>query len=365
LIEIKNLTKKYGSFVAVNNVSFTVNDGEILGFLGPNGAGKTTTMNIITGYMSATSGDCIVNGFDILAEPEQAKKNIGYLPENPPLYGEMTVLEYLKFVADIKGVGKAVREKAIEEVMETVRITEMEQRLAKNLSKGYRQRLGLAQAMLGNPDVMILDEPTIGLDPKQIIEMREVIKKLSKKHTVILSSHILQEVSAMCDRVIIIHRGRIVASDTTSKLSLKLTQGHKMLVRVKGDQNKILETLGQVSLIKEVSSEGSREPGSYDIVVAGDEHTDIREAIFNTLAKRELPILMMRSLELTLEEIFLQVTTGEGVVDDEDDSKKENDEDKFTDADFDDGGADEDEDIDEPGGETDDEDYDNEEGSDN
>jgi len=317
LIEIKNLTKRYGSFAAVNNVSFTVNDGEILGFLGPNGAGKTTTMNIITGYMSATSGDCIVNGFDILAEPERAKKNIGYLPESPPLYGDMTVLEYLGFVADIKGVKKNGRGKAIEEIMETVRITEMEQRLAKNLSKGYRQRLGLAQAMLGNPDVMILDEPTVGLDPKQIIEMREVIKKLSKKHTVILSSHILQEVSAMCDRVLIIHRGRIVASDTTEKLSLKLTQGHKMLVRVRGDLDKITETLGNVSIITEVKPEGSREAGMHDLTVSGDENTDIREAIFNVLAKKELPILMMRSLELTLEEIFLQVTTGEGSYEEE------------------------------------------------
>ena len=317
MIEVKNLTKRYGSFVAVNNVSFTVNDGEILGFLGPNGAGKTTTMNIITGYMSATSGDCIVNGFDILAEPEQAKKNIGYLPEIPPLYGEMTVLEYLRFVADIKGVKKSARDSAIEDIMETVRITEMEDRLAKNLSKGYRQRLGLAQAMLGSPDVMILDEPTVGLDPKQIIEMREVIKKLSKKHTVILSSHILQEVSAMCDRVLIIHRGRIVASDTTEKLSLKLTQGHKMFVRVKGEEDKIIDALSQVSLFKEVKSEGSREAGSYDITVMGDDETDIREAIFNVLAKNGMPIFLMKSLELTLEEIFLQVTTGEGSYEEE------------------------------------------------
>ena len=329
MIEVKNLTKRYGVNAAVNNVSFTVNDGEILGFLGPNGAGKTTTMNIITGYMSATSGDCIVNGFDILAEPEQAKKNIGYLPEHPPLYGDMTVLEYLGFVADIKGVGKAGRKKAIENIMETVRITEMERRLAKNLSKGYRQRLGLAQAMLGSPDVMILDEPTVGLDPKQIIEMREVIKKLSKKHTVILSSHILQEVSAMCDRVLIIHRGRIVAQDTTEKLSVKLTQGHKMLVRVKGDLGKITEALGNVSMIKSVVSEGSREPGAYDVVVSGDENTDIREAIFNVLSKRGLPILLMRSLELTLEEIFLKVTTGEGVVSEETEDGKPAEKDDF------------------------------------
>jgi len=357
LIEVRNLTKRYGSFVAVNNVSFTVNDGEILGFLGPNGAGKTTTMNIITGYMSATSGDCIVNGFDILAEPEKAKKNIGYLPENPPLYGEMTVLEYLRFVADIKGVGKDARERAIEDIMETVRITEMEQRLAKNLSKGYRQRLGLAQAMLGNPDVMILDEPTIGLDPKQIIEMREVIKKLSKKHTVILSSHILQEVSAMCDRVIIIHRGRIVASDTTSKLSLKLSQGHKMLVRVKGELGKIIETLGQISVVREVRSEGSREPGSYDVTVTGDENTDIREAIFNVLAKKELPILLMRSLELTLEEIFLQVTTGEGVAVDQEADEGGDGGDRFSDEDFE-------EDEEEADEEDDDEEEDEAEGGD-
>jgi ABC-2 type transport system ATP-binding protein len=312
LIEVKNLTKRYGQHYAVNDISFTVDDGEILGFLGPNGAGKTTTMNIITGYISATEGDVVINGVDLLAEPEKAKSNIGYLPDSPPLYNEMKVDEYLRFVADIKKVKPNARSKMIQEIKETVRITDMSNRLIKNLSKGYKQRVGLAQAMIGSPEVIIMDEPTVGLDPKQIIEMRDVIKRLGKKHTVILSSHILSEVSAVCDRIMIINKGQIKASDTAEHLSSKLSHGHIMSVRVKGEEARILEAVQGFPIIKTVHATGSHEPGSVDLELSGDEDVDIREAIFACMSKNNLPILQMKSLDLSLEEIFLQITGGEG-----------------------------------------------------
>jgi len=308
LIEVKNLTKVYGQHVAVDDISFSVNQGEIIGFLGPNGAGKTTTMNIMTGYIAATKGDVTINGADIVAEPERAKANIGYLPDTPPIYGDMRVDEFLNFVADVKRVRHSERKKMIENVKSAVRIEDMSRRLIKNLSRGYRQRVGLAQAMVGDPKVIIMDEPTIGLDPKQIIEMREVVKRLGKKHTVILSSHIMQEVSAVCDRVLIINKGRIVASDTPEKLSASLSQGNKMQVRVKGEKQKILQALSEYPIIRSVNADASREPGTIDLVLAGDESVDIRESIFRCFVKANLPILLMKSLDLTLEEIFLTIT---------------------------------------------------------
>ena len=312
LIEVKNLTKRYGQHVAVDNISFTVDEGEIVGFLGPNGAGKTTTMNIITGFISATEGEVRIAGYDILDEPVKAKKNIGYLPDMPPLYGEMLVHEYLNFICDLKGVPANQRKKMLDDIIETVRITDMRNRLIRNLSKGYRQRVGLAQALVGYPKVIILDEPTVGLDPKQIIEMRDVIKKLSKKHTLILSSHILSEVSAVCDRVIIINRGKIAASDTAEQLSTSLTKGHKLVVRAKGSREAIEAALKDVPVVQSVHIGGSKEAGTYDVEVKGDESVDIREAVFQAFAKNHLPLFMMKSLDLTLEEIFLQIVTGEG-----------------------------------------------------
>ena len=311
MIKVQNLTKRYGQHLAVDNVSFEVNEGEIVGFLGLNGAGKSTTMNIITGYISATEGDAVINGHNVLDEPEAAKRDIGYLPELPPLYGEMKVDEYLNFVADIKKIKKNVRVDAIEDVKASVKIADMSKRMIKNLSKGYRQRVGLAQALLGDPKVLILDEPTVGLDPRQIIEMRDMIKRLGQKRTVILSSHILTEVSAVCDRVIIIHKGRITAADTTERLSKHL-EGNKMLVRIKGDEERVRRALEGNSLITSVRMQHSPEAGAQDAVMEGDGTTDIREAIFHCMAMNGLPILMMRSMELTLEEIFLQVTTGDG-----------------------------------------------------
>lgn len=308
MIEVTNLTKKYGQNTAVDNISFTVKEGEIVGFLGPNGAGKSTTMNMITGYISSTDGTVKINGYDILEQPEEAKRRIGYLPELPPLYMDMEVEEYLNFVADLNHLKKSEKAKVIENVMETTKITHMRKRLIKNLSKGYKQRVGLSQALIGNPDVLILDEPTVGLDPKQIIEMREVIKGLGKKHTIILSSHILSEVSAVCDRVIIISHGKIVASDTPESLSKRLTQSNTISLRVKGPKESVIQTLKSIENVTSVKYKSSVEEGTNDIIVEAKEDTDIREGIFNAMAKNNYPIFSMNSMDLSLEEIFLQVT---------------------------------------------------------
>ena len=241
MIEVENLTKKYGSHVAVDNLSFRVERGMIYGFLGPNGAGKSTTMNMMTGYIAATSGTVKINGYDILKNPEQAKKSIGYLPELPPVYPDMTVYEYLRFVAELKKVKKNERQAQIEDVMKQTQIEDVKGRLIKNLSKGYKQRVGLAQAIIGYPEVIILDEPTVGLDPKQIIEIRELIRELAKKHTIILSSHILSEVSAVCDHIMIISKGKLVASDTPEGLMTLLKGGRKMKLSVLCEQSKVEE----------------------------------------------------------------------------------------------------------------------------
>ena len=254
MIEVKNLVKKYGDHLAVDHLSFHVEKGQIYGFLGPNGAGKSTTMNIMTGYIASTDGEVIINGHNILEEPEEAKKCIGYLPEQPPLYFDMTVKEYLKFAAELKKVPRDRRENQIKDVMKMVGITNMQERLIKNLSKGYRQRVGLAQAILGYPEIIILDEPTVGLDPKQIIEIRELIRKLAKNHTIILSSHILSEVSEVCDYILIINNGKLVASDTTDNLE-KMTMGSNTLeLSVKGDRERLKNILDQMEEIREVET---------------------------------------------------------------------------------------------------------------
>lgn len=308
MIEVSNLTKKYGQNIAVNDISFTVEDGEIVGFLGPNGAGKSTTMNMLTGYISSTSGTVKIDGFDILEKPEEAKRRIGYLPELPPLYMDMDVCEYLNFVADLNNLKKAEKVKAVTKAMEITRITHMKDRLIKNLSKGYKQRVGLSQALIGNPDVLILDEPTVGLDPKQIIEMRDVIKNLGENHTIILSSHILSEVSAICDRVIIISNGKIVASDTPESLSKRLTQSNRINLRVKGPKSEVINELKKLDDVENVTFRAIREKDTVDILVEAKDDSDIREAIFKSLAAKDYAILNMTSMDLTLEEIFLQVT---------------------------------------------------------
>lgn len=309
MIEVKNLVKQYGDHTAVDNLSFTVKKGQIYGFLGPNGAGKSTTMNIMTGYLSATSGEVIINGHNIFEEPEEAKKSIGYLPELPPLYMDMTPLEYLNFVAELKKIPRRERAQMITDVMELVKITHMQDRLIRNLSKGYKQRVGLAQAIIGYPEIIILDEPTVGLDPKQIIEIRDLIKTLSEKHTVILSSHILSEVSAVCDHVMIIAHGRLVASDTPENLS-KLMLGSNVLdLTIKGNRTMIAEMVKALPGIDEVEIHDSNEEGCVNITVKSAPETDVREELFYRLSDAKCPIMMMKSSNMSLEDVFLELTT--------------------------------------------------------
>ncbi len=310
MIEIINLTKKYGAKRAVDDISFSVNKGEILGFLGPNGAGKTTTMNIITGYISSNSGTVTVDGHDVLKQPEEAKKRIGYLPEHPPLYLDMTVKDYLSFVYHLKKL-KLDKKAHLEEVMHLVKITDVAGRMIKNLSKGYKQRVGLAGALLGNPEILILDEPTVGLDPKQINEIRALIKNLGKERTVILSSHILPEVSAICERVIIINNGKIVASDTPENLTKNLSGHNKLIIRIVGNRQSVTETLQNIEGVVSVSAKSVDEQGASEYYVETDGENDLRKTIFFTLAKNEMPILMMTNQMLSLEEVFLQVTRSE------------------------------------------------------
>lgn len=308
MIEVKNLVKKYGDHTAVDHLSFQIEKGKIYGFLGPNGAGKSTTMNIITGYIASTEGTVSIDGYDILEEPEKAKKRIGYLPEMPPLYFDMTVLEYMKFAADLKKIPKDKKKSMIEEVMEMVKITDMKDRLIKNLSKGYRQRVGLAQAILGYPEVIILDEPTVGLDPKQIIEIRDLIKSLKKKHTVILSSHILSEVSAVCDYVLIISHGKLVASDTPDNLGKLAAGSNNLKITVKGEKNKIRQILQEIPGVKEIKIEKKGNTEGWNAVISTEENTDIREEVFFKMAENHYPILEMQSKKVSLEEIFLELT---------------------------------------------------------
>ena len=308
MIEVNNLVKRYGDHTAVDHLSFKIEKGKIYGFLGPNGAGKSTTMNMITGYIASTEGTVTIDGHDILDEPEQAKKCIGYLPEMPPLYFDMTVLEYMNFVADLKKIPKDKKKSMVAEVMEMVKITDMKNRLIKNLSKGYRQRVGLAQAILGYPEVIILDEPTVGLDPKQIIEIRDLIKSLKEKHTVILSSHILSEVSAVCDYVLIISHGKLVASDTPENLG-KLAEGSNTLnLIVKGEKDKICTALGQIEGVKNVTAADAKEEHAWNVNVSTNEDRDVREEVFFKMADAKCPILETQSRKVSLEEIFLELT---------------------------------------------------------
>lgn len=308
MIEVKNLTKQYGSNLALNHISFSLEEGTILGFLGPNGAGKSTTMNIITGYISPTEGSITVDGFDTLENPLEAKKRIGYLPEIPPLYTDMTVKEYLNFMYDLKKV-KLPRKEHIEEICSMVKIDDVYHRLIANLSKGYRQRVGIAQALLGNPPVLILDEPTVGLDPKQIIEIRNLIKGLGRKHTVILSSHILSEVQAVCERVIVINRGSIVADGTPDSLAHSLSNENRLLLRLEGEEEPIKCALQAMNGVKEVLSYGEKEPGVFAFSVESEEGIDLRRSVFALAARNDWPILSMKNTDLTLEDVFLRLTS--------------------------------------------------------
>ena len=308
MIEIENLTKKYGDKLAVDNISFKVKKGSIVGFLGKNGAGKSTTMNIITGYISATSGTARINGYDILKNPMEVKKCIGYLPEKPPIYSEMTVMEYLKFVCAIKDVKASAIKSHIDEIANLVKLTEVINRRIGNLSKGYQQRVGMAQALVGNPEVLILDEPTVGLDPKQIIEIRRMIKALGKKHTIILSSHILPEVADVCEQVVIINEGKIVAQDTLANLQEGIEESANMIVRVAGSESAATKVIRSLSGVSFVEGLGVREKDTVDLLVETVKGVDIRRAMFNAMAKANMPILMIKYVDVTLEDIFLKLT---------------------------------------------------------
>ena len=305
MIEINNLVKKYGDHVAVDDLSLTVEPGKIYGFLGPNGAGKSTTMNIITGYLGATSGEVKINGHDIFKKPEEAKKCIGYLPEIPPLYVDMTVREYLDFVAELKKLEKSLRKRYVEEAMETTGITDVANRMIRNLSKGYRQRVGFAQALLGYPEIIILDEPTVGLDPKQIIEIRELIKKLGEKHTVILSSHILTEISAVCDHVFIISKGKLVASDATENLVSLMSGAQEIEVTVRTD---VANAQKELAAISEISKVEVKNEDAGELVVYAKKGADVREDVFRTLAEKHFAVLEMHTIEKSLEDVFLEIT---------------------------------------------------------
>uniref|UniRef100_UPI0040268615 ABC transporter ATP-binding protein n=1 Tax=Agathobacter sp. TaxID=2021311 RepID=UPI0040268615 len=305
VIEINNLVKKYGDHVAVDDLSLTVEPGKIYGFLGPNGAGKSTTMNIITGYLGATSGEVKINGHDIFKEPEEAKKSIGYLPEIPPLYVDMTVREYLDFVAELKKLEKSLRKRYVEEAMETTGITDVANRMIRNLSKGYRQRVGFAQAILGYPEIIILDEPTGGLDPKQIIEIRELIRKLGEKHTVILSSHILTEISAVCDHVFIISKGKLVASDATENLVSLMSGAQEIEVTVRTDAS---EAQKELASITEVSKVEVKNEDAGELIVYAKKGADVRESVFRALAEKHFAVLEMHTIEKSLEDVFLEIT---------------------------------------------------------
>ena len=307
MIEVKNLSKRYGKNYAVEDLSFSVKEGEILGFLGPNGAGKSTTMNMLTGYISATSGSASVAGIDVLENPIEAKKHIGYLPELPPLYLDMTVKDYLDFAYSLKKVSLPKRAH-IKESCGLVKIEDVYNRLIGNLSKGYRQRVGVAQALLGNPDVLILDEPTVGLDPKQIIEIRNLIKHLGKNHTVILSSHILTEVQAVCERVVVINNGHIVADGTPDDLSTSMTADHKLIIRVAGPGDEVYKLLSKLPHLEEITRSGQKEPGVYEFSIETETGTDVRREIFSRLSDRNWPLMAMRTNDLTLEDVFLQLT---------------------------------------------------------
>lgn len=306
MIEVKNLTKRYGKITALDNISFTVDTGEVLGFLGPNGAGKSTTMNIITGYISSNEGTVTVDGCEILAEPKKTKQKIGYLPEIPPLYVDMTVRKYLEFMFDLKRV-KLPKNEHIDEIMRLVGLTDHGKRLIKNLSKGYRQRVGFAQALLGNPPVIILDEPTVGLDPRQIIEIRKLIKSLGKKHTVIFSSHVLSEISATCDRIIIISGGKIIADAKAEKLHEVLSDERRMTLIAEGKSSDISSELNKIPEVIRVKKQAAQGKAN-EYIIDYKSGEDIRRSVFNAMVRINCPILEMKSGDDSLEELYLKLT---------------------------------------------------------
>ncbi|MBO5461653.1 MAG: ABC transporter ATP-binding protein [Ruminococcus sp.] len=309
MIEVKGLVKKYGDHTAVDHLDFTIQPGKIYGFLGPNGAGKSTTMNIMTGYLGATEGEVLINGHDISKEPEEAKKCIGYLPELPPLYMDMTVLEYLQFAAELKKIPKLSRQRAVEVAMESTKTVHVQNRLIKNLSKGYRQRVGLAQAILGFPEIIILDEPTVGLDPQQIIEIRELIRDLAKKHTVILSSHILAEVRETCDEILIISKGKLVASDTPENLERLMAGTENVEIIAKAEETLVRNIIRKLWGVEKFTTKKEKD-GTTSAKIEAKQGEDIREAVFLAFAKEDIVLLQLSTSKVSLEEVFIELTQG-------------------------------------------------------
>ena len=322
MIEISHLTKKYGDHVAVADLSINIEKGKIYGFLGPNGAGKSTTMNIMTGFIAATEGTVKVNGYDIFREAEKAKSCIGYLPEIPPLYIDMTVLEYLDFAAELKKIPREKRREEVEEACITAGVSEVAGRLIRNLSKGYRQRVGIAQAILGKPEIIILDEPTVGLDPAQIIEIRELIAELGKEHTIILSSHILSEISAVCNYIFILSKGKLVAADTTEKLLTRMSGGNEIEIVVKGEAGTdVFEDIEGIDSVEQIPS---KEPGTTGIKFICTSGVDVREKIFDRAVERQLKLLKLNAVSRSLEEVFLELTSGEEDTEEQNDAVEHN-----------------------------------------
>lgn len=311
MIEIKNLVRKFGDKYALDDISFTIKTGEIVGFLGPNGAGKSTTMNIITGYLSPTSGSVLVDGVDVFFNPLTVKRKIGFLPEQPPLYIDMTVWEYLSFVFDLKGCTFNKRAH-LTEICDLVKITDVKKRLIKNLSKGYKQRVGIAAAIIGDPEVIIFDEPTVGLDPKQIIEVRNLLRSLGKNHTVILSTHILPEVQAICDRIIIINEGKIIADEKTAKLNQALGQNNRFRVKIAGPAKEVSNLLKGIHGVTRVTQDGARDGDAFNFIIEYSGAIDIRKMMFRALADKGWPIMAMEGVEITLEDLFIKLTSKEG-----------------------------------------------------
>ena len=307
MIEVKNVTKKYPNIKAVDNINFTIKDGEVVGFLGPNGAGKTTTMNMITGFIEPTEGQIIINGFDIVKKSKKAKKQIGYMPEGVPLYTELTAREFVNYMAELKDVKAKERKEAVEEAIEETGLKDVQNKLIKNLSRGYKQRVSMAGALVGNPEVIILDEPTVGLDPKQITEIRSLIKELGKKHTVILSSHILSEVSQICERVIIINHGKIVAIDTPENLENKTKEKNTILVTVEDKNEKMKNLKEEVKEIEEIKLVKDNEDGTKQYAVTSADKVDLRKKIFEILPKQDITIFELKKDESTLEDAFIKL----------------------------------------------------------
>ena len=310
MIEVKNITKKYGSFTAVDNISFKIEEGEIIGLLGPNGAGKSTTMNMITGYIEPTEGEIIVNGYDISKKPKKAKAQIGYMPEGVPLYSDLTVKEFVTYMAELKKVDRKTRKEKVEKIIEQTGLKDVEKKLTRNLSRGYKQRVSMAGALVGEPKILILDEPTVGLDPKQITEIRALIKELGKKHTIILSSHILSEVSQICNKVIIINKGKIVAIDTPENLEKKVESNNTTYVTVEDTENKIETMKEKIPEIKDIKLIKENEDGTKEYVLESDKDVDLRKIVFNEFAKENITIFEMKKADTTLEDAFMKLIEG-------------------------------------------------------